>query len=199
MPGLKHNPDCFVSKKRCKVIVQGRSKLLVFVNGGHMDLLYIRCYYYYNYILIKLHLLAQWRYIRSKIAGESFSQNKSKYENGGYSNAHAWRPKSRCGSVDVWLDRYFCQWRLVRILKETNISDNNVVMLLEIFIMAWKGLNWFENALSAADPGFPRGRGGANSRGGCANLLFGQFLPKTAWKWRKFGPQGGACVPRLPM
>ena len=36
---------------------------------------------------------------------------------------------------------------------------------------------------------FPE-EGGANPRGG-ANLLFGQFFPKTAWKWRNFGPEGG--------
>ena len=46
---------------------------------------------------------------------------------------------------------------------------------------------------SVADPGFPRG-GGANPKGGGANLLFGQFFPKTAWKWRNFGP-GGARPP----
>ena len=33
--------------------------------------------------------------------------------------------------------------------------------------------------LPVADPGFPRG-GGANPKGGDANLLFGQFFPKTA-------------------
>ena len=33
--------------------------------------------------------------------------------------------------------------------------------------------------ISVADPGFPRG-GGANRKGGGANLLFGQFFPKTA-------------------
>ena len=43
-----------------------------------------------------------------------------------------------------------------------------------------------------ANPWFPRG-GGANPKGG-ANLLFGQFSMKTAWKCRNFGPGGG----RLP-
>ena len=48
------------------------------------------------------------------------------------------------------------------------------------------------------DSGFPRGRG-ANPKGG-ANLIFGQFFPKTAWKWRNFGRGGGpACVPRVPL
>ena len=30
-------------------------------------------------------------------------------------------------------------------------------------------------------------------KGGGANLLFGQFFPKTAWKWRNFGPEGGGA------
>ena len=43
---------------------------------------------------------------------------------------------------------------------------------------------------AVADPEFPRG--GA-SIPGSANLLFDQFfLKKTAWKWRNFGPEGGA-------
>ena len=45
-----------------------------------------------------------------------------------------------------------------------------------------------------ADPGFSRG-GGANPKGGGANLLFGQFSPKTAWKWRNFGPGGRVHAP----
>ena len=32
--------------------------------------------------------------------------------------------------------------------------------------------------------------------GGGANILFGQFFPKTAWKWRNFGP-GGTYPSRL--
>ena len=51
---------------------------------------------------------------------------------------------------------------------------------------------------AVADPGFPR-RGGANPRGGGANILFDQFFPKTAWKWRKFDPEGGARVPAPPL
>ena len=50
-----------------------------------------------------------------------------------------------------------------------------------------------------ADPELPRG-GGAPTPGG-ANILFGQFSPKTTWKWRNFGPVGGAegRVPRTPL
>ena len=33
--------------------------------------------------------------------------------------------------------------------------------------------------IPVADPGFPRG-GGTNPKGGGANLLFGQYFPKTA-------------------
>ena len=37
---------------------------------------------------------------------------------------------------------------------------------------------------------------GTNSGGG-TSLLFGQFVPKTAWKWRNFGPGGvGPSRPR---
>ena len=36
-----------------------------------------------------------------------------------------------------------------------------------------------ESKVAVADPGFPR-RGGANPRGGGANILFDQFFPKTA-------------------
>ena len=38
-------------------------------------------------------------------------------------------------------------------------------------------------------------RGCAKPKGG-ANLLLGQFSPKTAWKWRNFGLEGG--IPRAP-
>ena len=48
-----------------------------------------------------------------------------------------------------------------------------------------------------ADPGFPRG-GGANPKGEGANLLFGQFLPKTARKLRNFVPEGGGARPSRP-
>ena len=58
------------------------------------------------------------------------------------------------------------------------------------------GIVVLNSQLTVADPGFPRG-GGANPKGG-APTLFGQFFPKTAWKWRNFGPEGGARVPRAP-
>ena len=51
---------------------------------------------------------------------------------------------------------------------------------------------------AVADPGFPRG-GGANPKGGGANLKFGQFFPKTAWKWRNFGPEGGRASLAPPL
>ena len=77
-----------------------------------------------------------------------------------------------------------------------------------IFVMAiisppqYTGASW-SNQLSrlytaVADPGFPRG-GGANPKGaGGANLLFGQFFPKTAWKWRNLGPEGGGRASLAP-
>ena len=50
---------------------------------------------------------------------------------------------------------------------------------------------WFATSKkSVADPGFPRG-GGANSPGG-ANIRFCQIFPKTAWNWKKLGPEGRA-------
>ena len=49
-----------------------------------------------------------------------------------------------------------------------------------------------------ADLGFPGG-GAPTPEGGGANLLFDQFFPKTAWKWRNFGPEVGACVPCPPL
>ena len=57
--------------------------------------------------------------------------------------------------------------------------------------------DYFET-LAVADPGFPRG-GGANLKGGGANLLFGHFFLKTAWKWRNFGPEGGVRPSRPPL
>ena len=47
---------------------------------------------------------------------------------------------------------------------------------------------WHYHGSTSADPVFFRG--GANPIGG-ANLLFGQNVPKTAWKWRKLGRGGG--------
>ena len=44
-----------------------------------------------------------------------------------------------------------------------------------------------------ADPGFLRG-GALTPKGRGPNLLFGQFFPKTAWKWRNFAPEGGASL-----
>ena len=32
---------------------------------------------------------------------------------------------------------------------------------------------------------------------GCANLLFGQFFPKTAWNWRKLARRGGGGCPKF--
>ena len=42
---------------------------------------------------------------------------------------------------------------------------------------------------AVAYPGFSQ-RGRQPEGGGNANLLFGQNLPKTAWKWRKLGREG---------
>ena len=54
---------------------------------------------------------------------------------------------------------------------------------------------WVLVRCPVADPGFLRG--GANPWGG-ASLLFGQFFPKTAWKLRSFGPEGGGARPLDP-
>ena len=40
---------------------------------------------------------------------------------------------------------------------------------------------------------FPK-EGALTPKGGGANLLFGQFFPKTAWKWRNFGPMRSATA-----
>ena len=53
------------------------------------------------------------------------------------------------------------------------------------------------NADAVAGAGFPRG-GGANSKGGCEKLLFGQFFPKNCMKLKEFGPQGGGARPWRP-
>ena len=50
-----------------------------------------------------------------------------------------------------------------------------------------------------ADLGFPRGGVRQPRGGGGANLLFDQYFPKTAWKWRHFGPEVGARVPCAPL
>ena len=47
------------------------------------------------------------------------------------------------------------------------------------FLLVWSSDSPQMQHLSVADPGFPRG-GSANPKGGGANLLFGQFFPKTA-------------------
>ena len=39
---------------------------------------------------------------------------------------------------------------------------------------------------------------GALTPKGGANLLFGQFFPKIAWKWRNLGPEGGRASPLDP-
>ena len=43
---------------------------------------------------------------------------------------------------------------------------------------------------------FPE-KGALTSKGG-AYLLFGQLFPKTAWKWRNFGPEGGGHASLAP-
>ena len=49
---------------------------------------------------------------------------------------------------------------------------------------------------SASDPGFPRGWRQLNR--GFANLLFGKFLLKTAWIWKKLG-RAGASLASIPL
>ena len=61
-------------------------------------------------------------------------------------------------------------------------------------LLQWRIQDFPEGAV--ADRGFPRG-GAPTSEGG-ANLLFGQFFPKTAWKWRNFGPEGWGARPSRP-
>ena len=53
-------------------------------------------------------------------------------------------------------------------------------------------------SLFVVDPGFPRG-GALTPEGGAPTYIFGQFFPKTAWKWRNFGPEGGARGTRPPL
>ena len=51
---------------------------------------------------------------------------------------------------------------------------------------------------AVVDPGFPRG-GGANSKGGCKKLLFGQFFPKNCMKLKELGLGGGGHIPGAPL
>ena len=44
---------------------------------------------------------------------------------------------------------------------------------------------------------FPDG-GAPTPEGGGANILFDRFFPKTAWKWKKFDPEGGGARPCAP-
>ena len=48
------------------------------------------------------------------------------------------------------------------------------------------------------DPGYSRG-GGANPRGGGANIRFCQIFPKNYIKLKEFGPPWGGGVPRAPL
>ena len=41
--------------------------------------------------------------------------------------------------------------------------------------------------------------GGALTPEGGANLLFGQFFLKTAWKWNNFGPKEGGVRDAPPL
>ena len=41
--------------------------------------------------------------------------------------------------------------------------------------------------------------GGTNSSVWGVNLLFGKILPKTAWKWKKFDPEGGRVASAPPL
>ena len=58
-----------------------------------------------------------------------------------------------------------------------------------------EGVSFFTINTFMVDPGFPRG--GANSRRGCANLLFCKFFAKIYRKMKDFGPRGGASLTPL--
>ena len=79
------------------------------------------------------------------------------------------------------------------VKKEKNWNLTN--MHTEFKLMDWiKTETWHTKLKAVADPGFSPG-GGANSQSGYANLF---FWSKIAWKWKNFGPQGGARVPGAP-
>ena len=72
------------------------------------------------------------------------------------------------------------------ILNQSNMTNVNLDW---IFFLGWELL-----PISVADPGFSPG-----GRQLPKVLLFFNFLPKTAWKWKNLDPQGGgARVPGAP-
>ena len=90
--------------------------------------------------------------------------------------------------VKIWLKEV--RWRSVRPSTEQfwNIFSNHIVTIHR------------EGSKSVAVPriqDFPERGVSTPERG--ANLLFGQFSPKTAWKWRNFGSEGGVRLSPPPV
>ena len=96
-----------------------------------------------------------------------------------------WRPP------DEGAPTYFIN-RLINLM---NLNANRSMgeTLSGAFEFSFIAPTW-NKAHAVADPEFPRG-GDANP--GDANLLFGLFSLKTAWKWRNCGPEGGGWCPPL--
>ena len=70
----------------------------------------------------------------------------------------------------------------------SHIFGENKRIFRQLLLLIW----------SMADPGFPLWGGGAtNFKGGCKKLLFGHFILKTAWNWKRFTP--GGRVPDAPL
>ena len=83
-----------------------------------------------------------------------------------------------------------------------SVTDSGVLLLFHqkrIYgrIYRNKSISQCQIFVWVADPGFPR-RGTPTPEGGAANILFDQFSWKTAWKWKKIGPEGGTHPLRPP-
>ena len=58
-------------------------------------------------------------------------------------------------------------------------------------------INKYKVPSAVADPGFPREGESPTLESGAQTYYLAKFLPKTAWKWKKW--TGGGCVPSAPL
>ena len=80
------------------------------------------------------------------------------------------------------------RWSLIQVIRDCHqitfcrqVWTVTLVTMKPIFLSSRTGVTSIPDQWRIQDLS-----GGATLEGRCANLLFGQFFPKPAWKWRKF-------------
>ena len=85
------------------------------------------------------------------------------------------------------------QTRWSKTLQVIDISELNVNMVRHP-----DSFKVYLYVSAVADPGFPRGGGGANSKGGVKRYYLANCFPKTAWNWKNLDPEGASSI-RAPL